>query len=162
MTTPENSSATDKTSIIHGDERQWLPIPGAEGVMMKVLLADEILNQVVFMFRFAPGTVLPRHKHLCHAIGYTVSGSWQYETGVLRAGSLAYEPFDSEHVPSSTEGAEIVVFLKSQNDLFLENVMPDGSTFTMDMNFFKLLQSLTPEQASELQIPGMGDARPHE
>jgi len=34
--------------------------------------------------------------------------------------------------------------------------MPDGSTFTMDMNFFKLLHSLTAEQAAQFQIPGLG------
>ena len=153
--TTTSSAGADATSIIHGDERPWIPIPGLPGVSIKVLVADEVLKQVVFVFKFAPGTVLPRHKHLCHAIGYTISGGWQYETGALRAGSVAYEPFASEHVPSSNEGSELVVILKSENDLFLENIMPDGSTFTMDMNFFKLLHSLTPEQASQLQIPGM-------
>lgn len=154
MTTPFTSGA-DSTLIVHGDERPWISLPGVAGVYIKVLVADETLKQVVFMFKFAPGTVLPRHKHLCHAIGYTVSGGWEYETGKLRAGSLAYEPYDSDHLASSTEGAEIVVFLKSENDLFLENAMPDGSTFTMDMNFFKMLHSLTPEQAAQLQIPGL-------
>lgn len=156
MTTTNTTTIADETTIVHGDERPWIPVPGFAGVFIKVLVADETLKQVVFMFKFAPGTVLPRHKHLCHAIGYTVSGSWRYETGALREGSLAYEPYASDHVPSSAEGAEIVVFLKSENDLFLENEMPDGSTFTMDMNFFKLLHGLTAEQAAQFQLPGLG------
>ena len=155
MTINTTTAAADETTIVHGDERPWIPVPGFAGVFIKVLVADDALKQVVFMFRFAPGTVLPRHKHLCHAIGYTVSGGWRYETGALRTGSLAYEPFASDNVPASEEGAEIVVFLKSENDLFLENAMPDGSTFTMDMNFFKLLHSLTPEQAAHVHIPGL-------
>ena len=154
MTTPDTDSS-DLTSIIHGDVRPWIPVPGFAGVFIKVLVADDVLKQVVFMFKFAPGTVLPRHRHLCHAIGYTVSGGWEYETGALRAGSLAYEPFASAHVPASAEGAEIVVFLKSENDLFLENIMPDGSAFTMDMSFFKMLDGLTPEQAAQFHIPGL-------
>jgi quercetin dioxygenase-like cupin family protein len=154
-TSTTEGEALDGTSIIHGDERPWLGVPGFPGVFIKVLVADENLKQVVFMFRFAPGTALPKHRHHCHAIGFTISGSWQYETGKVPAGSMAYEPFGSEHSPTSPEGAELLDFLKSQNDLFLDNIMPDGTIFSMDMNFFKLLQGLTAEQASQIQIPGM-------
>lgn len=145
----------DLTSIVEGSGRPWLPIPGYAGAYIKVLVADERLNQVVFMFKFEPGTVLPRHKHLCHAVGYTLSGEWQYEEGVLREGSLAYEPFGSTHTPSSPKGAEIVTFLKSEDDRFLENELPDGSTLAMDMKFFKFLQSITPEQAQSLDLAAL-------
>jgi len=103
-------------------------------------LADEERKQVVFQFRFDPGTVLPRHRHKCHAIAYTVSGEWEYEGLRLPAGALAYEPVESEHTPSSEPGAELVVFLKSETDDFLVNYMPDGSEIPMDMGFFKALE----------------------
>lgn len=153
--TADSTLSPDLTSIIHGAERPWIPVPGFEGVFIKVLVADERLRQVIFMFRFAPGTVLPRHKHLCHAIGYTLSGEWRYEEGELRAGSVAYEPFGSEHTPSSAAGAEIVTILNSDTDQFIENYMPDGSTFQMDMSFFKLLHAITPEQVASFRIPGV-------
>lgn len=153
--TATNPLSAEVTSIINGGERPWLPVPGFAGVFIKVLVADERLKQVVFMFKFGPGTVLPRHKHLCHAIGYTLSGEWQYEEGVLPAGSVAYEPFGSEHSPSSANGAEIVTILTSEDDRFLENYLPDGSTLSMDMNFFKFLQSVTPEQMAALDLSAL-------
>ena len=154
-----NPLSADVTSIIEGAGRPWLPVPGFEGTFIKVLVADERLKQVVFMFKFAPGTQLPRHKHLCHAVGYTLSGEWRYEEGVLAEGSLAYEPFGSDHTPSSERGAEILTFLKSEDDRFLENELPGGGTLAMDMKFFKFLQSITPEQAKSLDLAalmGMG------
>ena len=156
MTTTNTTTAADQTSIIRGDERPWIPIPGFGGTSIKVLVADETLKQVVFMFKFAPGTVLPRHRHHCHAISYTISGEWQYEEGVLPVGSLAYEPFGSEHVPSSRDGVEMITFLKSDTDQFIENFLPDGTVIPMDMNFFKMLHAMTPEQAAQFQIPGLG------
>ena len=154
-----DSSPTDfgsnVTRIIDGVERPWITVPGVAGVSIKVLVADEVANRVVFMFRFAPGTVLPPHKHLCHAIAYTIAGEWRYEEGVLGEGSVAYEPFGSEHTASSEKGAELVVFLQSETGQFLENIMAPGVVFPMDMNFFKLLETITPEQAANLQIPGL-------
>lgn len=153
MSTPK-PAGSDPTRIIHGADRPWIPVPAMPGAFAKLLVADETLKRVVFLFRFAPGAVLPRHRHLCHAIAYTICGEWEYEQGTLRAGSIAYEPVGSEHTPSSAKGAELVVVLQSESDEFLENLMPDGSTVRMDTRFFKMMESLTPEQIAKLQMPG--------
>lgn len=108
---------------------------------------------MVFQFRFEPATVLPEHVHHCQAIAYTISGEWEYEGLKLPAGAVAYEPPGSTHKPSSGPGAELIVVLSSDSHRFLENHMPDGSTFEMDMAFFQLLDGMTLEQATNLQIP---------
>ncbi|TMK41443.1 MAG: hypothetical protein E6G56_04310 [Actinobacteria bacterium] len=134
------STTEDPTRVIESADQDWLEIPLSPGAYIKVIVADEERKQVVFQFRFDPGTVLPRHRHKCHAIAYTVSGEWEYEGLRLPAGALAYEPVESEHTPSSEPGAELVVFLKSETDDFLVNYMPDGSEIPMDMGFFKALE----------------------
>lgn len=152
----------DPTRVIHGAPQDWIPIPGAEGAFIKVLVADDERRQVVFMFRFAPGAQMPPHRHLCHATAYTISGEWEYEIDKLPVGTLAYEPVESVHTPSSGPGADLLVMLRSETDQFLENHMPDGSEFVMDMPFFKALEGATLAQAiervqsGELKVPGGG------
>ena len=145
----------DPTRVYDSNDRDWLPIPAAEGAFIKVIVADEERRRVVFMFRFAPGTVLPTHRHHCHAIAYTISGEWEYEGLKLPVGAVAYEPVASTHTPSSGPGAELLVTLVGESDRFLENFMPDGSVFEMDMAFFKTLEGMTLEQAQSLALPGL-------
>jgi quercetin dioxygenase-like cupin family protein len=145
----------DPTRVYDGNDRDWLPIPLVDGVHIKVLVADPQRRQVVFQFRFGPGTVLPEHVHHCQAIAYTISGEWEYDGLELPAGAIAYEPPGSAHTPSSRPGAEIVVVLSSDSDRFLENHMADGSVVEMDMAFFQLLDGMTLEQAAALMLPGL-------
>jgi quercetin dioxygenase-like cupin family protein len=150
----KDSNAGDPTRVYDGSDRDWLPIPSVDGAYIKVLVADRERRQVVFQFRFAPGTVLPEHIHHCQAIAYTISGEWEYEELKLPSGAVAYEPPGSTHTPSSGPGAEIVVVLSSDSDRFLENHMADGSVFEMDMSFFALIDGATLEQAAALDLPG--------
>ncbi len=147
--------STDPTRVYDGSQRDWLPIPTVDGAFLKVLVADPVEKQVVFQFRFAPGTQLPEHLHHCQAIAYTISGEWEYEGLKLPAGAIAYEPPGSTHTPSSGPGSELVVFLRSESDRFLENHMPDGSTFEMDMAFFQAVDGISLEEAAALDIPGL-------
>lgn len=145
-----SSADTDPTRVYDSNERDWLPIPAADGAFIKVIVADAERHRVVFMFRFAPGTILPAHRHHCQATAYTISGEWEYEGLKLPAGAIAYEPVGSTHTPSSGPGAELLVCLSGDSDRFLENHMPDGSTFEMDMAFFTALDGMTLEQAAQL------------
>lgn len=150
MSTQNPAQPEDLTSVFDGNERDWLPIPLAHGAYIKVLVADHERRQVVFQFRFEPGTVLPEHLHHCQAIAYTISGEWEYDGLKLPAGAVAYEPPGSTHQPSSRPGSELVVILSSDSDRFLENHLPGGSTFEMDMDFFQMLDGMTLEQAANL------------
>jgi len=96
----------------------------------------------VFQFRFSPDSESPPHTHRCHAIAYTISGEWEYEGVKLTAGSVAYEPIDSRHTPSSATGAELVVFLASDSGVFLVNELPDGTEAILDMDVFKRLDAI--------------------
>lgn len=151
----ETSTSADPTRVYDGSGRDWLPVPSVDGVYIKVLVADPARRQVVFQFRFGPGTALPEHVHHCHAIAYTISGEWEYEGLKLPAGAVAYEPPGSIHAPSSDPGADIVVVLSSESDRFLENHMPDGPTIEMDMAFFQMLDGLTREQLAAVELPGL-------
>jgi quercetin dioxygenase-like cupin family protein len=151
------ASSTDPTRVYDGTERDWLPVPMAEGVYIKVLVADPERRQVVFQFRFEPGTVLPEHLHHCQAIAYTISGEWEYDGLKLPAGAIAYEPPGSSHRPSSGPGGELIVYLSSDSDRFLDNYLPDGSTFAMDMAFFQQLDGMTLEQLASFD-PGQSGA----
>ena len=133
----------DPTRVFSSEDREWLPLPGIPKgeAWVKVIHADEQLGKVVFRFRFGPGCELVPHTHRCHAIAYTISGEWEYEGLKLPAGAIAYEP---------GPGAELVVVLSSDTDQFLVNHMPDGSDIPFDMAFFKQLEGMTPDQATQL------------
>lgn len=129
----------DPTRVIDPAAGDWLPIAAAPGSDIKVLAVDRERRQVVFAFRFAPGTELPPHTHHCQAIAYTASGAWSYEGLDLPTGTIAYEPPGSTHAPSSADGAELLVILTSDSDRFLDNHMPDGTTLSFDLDFFAAL-----------------------
>lgn len=137
MTTSSISTCTDPTAIVHSHDRPWIALDDSGAMRIKVLVVDEALRQVVFLFRLEAGAVMRPHRHWCHAIAYTTAGEWQYEGGVLTQGSVAYEPFGSEHTPSSVHGAEVVAVLKSDSERFLDVFLEDGTVFPMDLAFFK-------------------------
>jgi ChrR Cupin-like domain len=146
---PESDEAT---RVYTSAERDWIEVPliPRGQAWIKVIHADEELGNVVFKFRFSPGCELPPHTHHCHAIAYTISGEWEYEGLKLPEGAIAYEPVASTHTPSSEPGAEMVVFLRSETDQFLVNHMPDGTDIPFDINFFKALEGISPEDAAKL------------
>ena len=81
----------ESMSILRDEHQDWLPIPlpGAEGVFVKVLKADEDRDRVAVKVRFEPGSRMPRHIHHCRAVAYTVSGHWAYDEGAFGPGETA-------------------------------------------------------------------------
>jgi anti-sigma factor ChrR (cupin superfamily) len=152
--TTSASTQPDLTRHLESSTRPWISIPGLSG-QAKIICVDEVEKQVIFMFKFEPNSTLLRHKHHCFAIAYTISGEWEYEEGLFKAGDIAYEPFESDHTPASKNGGILLAILRGRDDNLLENFLPDGSSFMMDINFFKLLEGMTPEQAAAIKLPGM-------
>ena len=149
----ETQAHEDATRVFTSEDKEWIPVPliPKGEAFIKVITVDEQRRTVVFKFKFAPGTELPAHTHKCHAIAYTISGEWEYEGLKLPEGAIAYEPVESEHTPSSENGAELVVVLSSDTDQFLINHMEDGTDVPFDMGFFKQLETVTTkEQVDEL------------
>lgn len=104
---------SDAISIINDDDQDYIPspFPDTDGVFFKVLKADEENNRVVMKFKFAANSALPRHRHHCRAVAYTISGEWEYEEGQFKQGHVAYEGVGNDHTASSKTGAELFYFL---------------------------------------------------
>jgi ChrR Cupin-like domain len=142
----------DPTIICCGQDRDWIPVPAVAGADVKVLAVSEERRQVVANFRFAGGATLPPRTHHCFAIAYTISGVWSYDGRQVPPDSFAWELFESSHRPVTDEGAELLVSLTSETGRFIENHMPGGTSWDMDMAFFKALDGIRREQAARLEL----------
>jgi 2,4'-dihydroxyacetophenone dioxygenase len=76
----------------------WANTPG---VRLKLLMADIEGARFAVRIRFAPGILLPPHKHTGEVHAFTLSGEWSYlehpDTPPSRAGSYLFEPPGSTH-----------------------------------------------------------------
>ena len=79
----------------------WANTPG---VRLKLLMADIEGARFAVRIRFAPGILLPPHKHTGEVHAFTLAGEWSYlehpDIPPSRAGSL-FEPPGSTHAKSS-------------------------------------------------------------
>lgn len=141
-------------SIIRDAEQEYLPIPlpGSEGVYVKVLKADEEMDRVVVKIKFDPGSRMPRHIHHCRAIAYTISGQWAYDEGSFTTGETAWEDEGNNHTPWSDEGAELFIVFDGKEGRYLDNILPDGTIVKLDMPFLKAFEGLTRAQAAEVDV----------
>lgn len=85
------------------------------GIELKMLRVGGESGVYTLMTRFAPGTVLPRHRHFGPVHAYTIEGRWYYKEydWVAEAGSFIYEPANSVHtlaVPADNSGPTLVLF----------------------------------------------------
>jgi hypothetical protein len=142
----------ESMSILRDGGQDWLPIPlpGAEGVHVKVLKADEAMDRVAVKIRFEPGARMPRHIHYCRAVAYTVSGSWAYDEGSFVAGETAWEDEGNDHTPWSDDGAELFIVFDGKDGRYLDNILPDGTIVKLDMPFLKAYEGLSLAEAAEL------------
>ena len=144
----------ESMSILRDDDREWLriPLPGAEGVFVKVLKADEAMDRVVVKIRFEPGSSMPRHIHHCRAIAYTVSGSWAYDEGSFGPGEVAWEDEGNDHTPWSDDGAELFIVFDGKDGKYLDNILADGTIVRLDMPFLKAFEGLTQAEADQVDV----------
>ena len=142
----------ESMSIIRDGEQDWLPIPlpGAEGVYVKVLKADEEMDRVVVKIRFEPGSRMPRHIHYCRAIAYTISGHWAYDEGSFSPGETAWEDEGNDHTPWSDTGAELFILFDGKDGRYLDNILADGTVVKLDMPFLKAYERATLEEAAAI------------
>ncbi|CAA0095647.1 Uncharacterised protein [Halioglobus japonicus] len=145
---------SESMSIIRDANQEWLriPLPGAEGVSIKVLKADEAMDRVVVKIRFDPGSRMPRHVHDCRAVAYTISGSWAYDEGSFVTGECAWEEEGNDHTPWSDEGAELFIVFDGKNGHYLDNILPDGTIIKLGMPILKAFEGVTQEEADSIDI----------
>ncbi|MAT95238.1 MAG: hypothetical protein CME59_21920 [Halioglobus sp.] len=144
----------ESMSILRDANQEWLriPLPGAEGVFVKVLKADEASDRVAVKIRFEPGSRMPRHIHHCRAMAYTISGGWAYDEGSFGPGEVAWEDVGNDHTPWSDEGAELFIVFDGTDGRYLDNFLEDGTVVQLNMPFLKAFEGLTQAQADEVDI----------
>ncbi len=152
----------ESMSIIRDGNQEWvrIPLPGAEGVHIKVLKADEEMDRVAVKIRFEPGSRMPRHYHYCRAVAYTISGSWAYDEGSFTAGETAWEDEGNDHTPWSDEGAELFIVFDGKNGRYLDNILPCGTIVKLDMPFLKAFEGVTQAAADQINIETLVDIVP--
>lgn len=149
-------------NIMRDGDQDYLPIPlpGSEGVFVKVLKADEKMDRVVVKIKFNPGTRMPRHIHYCRAVAYTISGNWEYDEGAFSAGESAWEDEGNDHTPWSDEGAELFIVFDGKNGRYLDNILPDGTIVKLDMPFLKAFEGLSLAEAAQVDVHSLVEIIP--
>lgn len=147
----------ESMSIIRDAEQDYLPIPlpGSDGVYVKVLKADEEMDRVVVKIKFDPGSRMPRHVHHCRAIAYTISGHWAYDEGSFAPGETAWEDEGNDHTPCSDEGAELFIVFDGKDGRYLDNILPDGTIVKLDMPFLKAFEGLSLAEAAHVDAQSL-------
>lgn len=103
---PTDSRYVDVASL------PWKPTP-TKGIDMKILLLDEETGLMTALFRWEPGTVLPRHEHVEIEQTYVLEGSIVDGEGEALAGNYVWRPAGNQHVARSPNGALVIsMFLR--------------------------------------------------
>ncbi len=103
---PTDSRYVDVASL------PWKPTP-TKGIDMKILLIDEETGLMTALFRWEPGTVLPRHEHVEIEQTYVLEGSIVDAEGEALSGNYVWRPAGNQHVARSPNGALVIsMFLR--------------------------------------------------
>ena len=76
------------------------------GVHWKVLWEEG--DRKAILMRYAPGAVIPRHRHLGDEQIFVLEGSVSDDTGTCSAGNYARRPPGCVHTVKSAEGALVL------------------------------------------------------
>jgi len=79
------------------------------GVQWKVLHEEGVHRTV--LVRYAPGAVIPRHRHLGDEQIFVIEGSVSDETGTCKAGDYARRPPGCVHTVRSASGALVLAIM---------------------------------------------------
>jgi len=124
---------TDIPMAIHRGESELPFVDLGEGIKIQVLQVNIDAGLWVVRNKFAPGTVVQKHKHTGEVFAFTQSGSWKYAEypEVNTAGSYLYEPAGSVHtltVPdTNTEETDVWFAIYGAN----LNLDADGNVDTV-------------------------------
>ena len=102
----------DDSRFIDVARLPWKPTP-TKGIDMKVLLIDEDTGLMTALFRWEPGTVLPRHEHVEIEQTYVLEGSIVDDEGEVAVGNYVWRPKGNRHVARAPNGALVLsMFLR--------------------------------------------------
>jgi len=92
----------------------WKPTP-IEGIDMKILMVDLENGYLTALFRWQPGTELPRHEHVEIEQTYVLSGSIVDDEGEVLQGDFVWRPRGNQHLARSPNGALVLSFFLKPN-----------------------------------------------
>ncbi len=112
------------TNVAREAEIPWGEL--AEGIEVKLLRIAADGSSYTILSRFAPGMVLPRHRHFGPVHAYTLEGRWHYREydWFAESGSFIYEPTGSTHtleVPATEPGPAVVYFTVQAGMVLLDD-----------------------------------------
>ena len=119
----------EEVGFVSPDDAPW--VEAMEGVWIRLLRVMGDDRGYAAMFKFAPGTRLPRHHHLGSVHAYTLQGRWRYleMDFVAGPGSYVYETAGSAHtleVPAEDTEPAVVLFVVEGGMVLLAD---DGAPF---------------------------------
>lgn len=96
-------SALPGSYFAQADRIPW--VERRPGVFWKVLWEDADGRHKAILVRYAPGAVVPRHRHLGDEQIYVLEGSVVDDAGACTAGNYARRPPGCVHTVTSPAGA---------------------------------------------------------
>lgn len=98
-----SDEATVRSLYVQAASRPWESL--CPGVDVKTLHRDETQTLHVMLMRYAPGAVIPKHRHSAVEHIFVLEGSVEDEYGACTAGNYALRPPGCVHAPGSHGGA---------------------------------------------------------
>ena len=108
MPTPPVSFFADSETIPWVERRP--------GVFWKTLWEDGHGRHKAVLMRYAPGAVIPRHRHLGDEQIWVLEGSVADDTGVCQAGNYARRPPGCVHTVTSPGGALVFAVISGPTE----------------------------------------------
>lgn len=98
--------------IVNEKDVEWIKLESLPGLAGKLLALDGDTKAHAYLAKYEPGTVFPRHKHLCLEQCYILEGEVEYEGKVYGPGTHFIWPAGYEHGPFENKGhlMELVVY----------------------------------------------------
>jgi anti-sigma factor ChrR (cupin superfamily) len=108
MATPPVSFFADSEKV------PW--IERRPGVFWKTLWEDTDGRHKAVLMRYAPGAVIPRHRHIGDEQIWVLEGSVADDTGVCSAGNYARRPPGCVHTVTSPAGALVFAVISGPTE----------------------------------------------
>ena len=107
--------ATPPVSFLaHSEKIPW--IERRPGVFWKTLWEDTDGRHKAVLMRYAPGAVIPRHRHIGDEQIWVLEGSVADDTGVCLAGTYARRPPGCVHTVTSPAGALVFAVISGPTE----------------------------------------------
>ncbi|MFN0195293.1 MAG: cupin domain-containing protein [Planctomycetaceae bacterium] len=91
------------------------------GIEMKILFQEPNGEAFTAMFRVAPGSKLPKHRHLGIEQTYIIEGNLADEDGICTTGNFVWREVGSVHSAHSPDGCLTIGIFQRANEFFDED-----------------------------------------